>query len=853
MMDKVDLGQVIEHIPAVVLRLSHQRDDWKTWFVTNNIQKYGYSRAELMDGRVKWMDLVHPDDRVLLSKQIQDYEDQGIDEFRLYYRLVNRAGDVFPVAEYNTVNRAENGDIYCYDTVIMNAAITEPGRMLIDQHYRQQLVLNDILLSLHDSDLDHALQIILDRTGEYLDTSRALLFQDSPDHTTCKVVYEWCNKGITSVMDLDYSITYATEMPEIYVALQDTGILLVNYGEIPENCREEFEAEGLIASAIFAVYTNGKHYGFVCFDDCVVERTWDADTARFLKNISNLISTVLVRQEAAVKLEQSQRTCETVLDNVESYIFATLPESNEIIFANKAFRLAFGEDCVGKESTLYLSLGQKELAKNLADPRLGDIQVQPEIFCEATQEWLAISTEMATWVDGRRVQLTTCYDITSKKMYEDGIERMAYQDHLTGLSNRFRCDVDLGIAIKEAALAGKKGHVLFIDLDDFKVVNDCYGHEYGDGVLKTFANYIENTFKPPNKVYRFGGDEFLVLVDYTNEEKIQLYLDILMERAQHPWKAMDREFYCTLSIGVVAFSGEKDSLTGILKNADIAMYEAKRNGKNSYAFYEQGLDDETLSRSRMEDLLRQSMEDDFHGFHILYQPILDTETEAVLGAEALVRMCVDGEIIPPDDFLSLADYLGLIIPIGEHVLENAMAACKRINEMGYPDFFVTVNLSQRQLSQKDIMVRMEDLLDKSGVNPENIHISLGEDTVIEAPERMMLICTELRKKGIAIVLDGFGGGNSSFIRLRELPIDIIKTAPDFVHTIEDSFSQNFIELIVRLAHSMDKLVCINGVEDEKQLAACKSYGADKIQGFYLHQPLEKAVLEELLTESKKRP
>lgn len=416
----VAIPALIEHVPAVVLRLSHKEDLWRTWFVTANISMYGYTADEFMDDNIRWFDLVHPDDRVLISKMTNDYEAHNVNSFKLHYRLVTKDGDSVPVTEYNTVNRDQEGKVVCYDTVIMGNTQDEETNRILDDHYRQQAVLNDILMTLHDADPGRAIQIILDRTGAYLDTSRALLFKDSPDHKTCKIIYEWCNRDISSVKDLDYSITYETSMPEIYVALQTTGNLIVNFGEIPEACKEEFEAEGLIASAIFAVYLDGDHYGFVCFDDCVLERVWDDGTVRFLKNISNLISNVVARGAAAQKLAQNQKTYETVLNNVDSFIFAIEPESRAIIFANQSFKDVFGDDCTGKNADLYLPLQGIPMGYSASNGH--GHSTYPEIFCAASNRWLAVSGEEMTWVDGNTVTLYNCYDITAKRRFADMLE-----------------------------------------------------------------------------------------------------------------------------------------------------------------------------------------------------------------------------------------------------------------------------------------------------------------------------------------------------------------------------------------------------------------------------------------------
>lgn len=415
------LPPIIENCPAVVFRLSHKGDNWRTLHVTQNISKYGYNAEDFLSGRKQWFTIVHPDDRVLVSKTVSDYEAHNINNFKLYYRIVTAAGESIHVTEYNTVNRDDDGNILCYDTYIFNNTQDDASRRLIDDHFRQQLVLNDILMSLHDADQDQALQIILDRTGEYLDTSRALLFKDSPDHKTCKIVYEWCNQDVDSVKVLDYSITYETGMPEIYIALQTTGSLIINHGQIPENCKEEFEAEGLVASAIFAIYLDGEHYGFVCFDDCVVERVWDEDTVRFLKNVANIISTVLARQSAAQKLAQNQKTYETVLNNVDSYIFVTSLDTNEIIFANRTFKDKFqpgqGTVDIGEYLNLCSAISSAPAQNN------ADKNAYPEIFCHVTGEWLAISTEIITWVNGEKVRLVNCYNITAKKHFANTLEQ----------------------------------------------------------------------------------------------------------------------------------------------------------------------------------------------------------------------------------------------------------------------------------------------------------------------------------------------------------------------------------------------------------------------------------------------
>jgi len=847
----VDFGEMLENFPVISMRLRFDGEFWETWYVSSNVSFYGYSQEEFIEGGLTWIDIVHPDDRVMMNTQIREYVARNIDDFKLQYRIITKSGESVWITDHSHVNRDERSQMYCIDSILFNTTQAKLSQDMLDEHYKQQVVLNDILMALHDSDLEQALQIILDRTGAYLDTSRVLLFKDSKDHVTCKVEYEWVNKGITSVKELDYAITYSTEMPEIYVALRDTGLLIINAGEIPENCREEFDSEGLVASAIFAVYLNGRHYGFVCFDDCVIERKWDQDTVNFLKNIANLISTVLMRKYTVEQIARTQRTCETVLDNVDSYIFATDPDSDAIIFANTAFKKDFGSDCIGKPSSLYLGCGQAGDAG--ARPPI-DLRHQDsgpygcEIYSEKSRKWLAASWENIRWIDDRRVHLVTCYDITTKKHYEEKIKRLAFLDHLTGLPNRYRCDIDLLVAIEAAHRAGEEGYVLFIDMDDFKVVNDCYGHDYGDGVLIAFAGFLTELFGRDARVFRFGGDEFVIVIPHEAAPRIHSFLQALQERATHPWSALDKEFHCTLSIGVVPYgSAAQEDVKGIIKKADIAMYQAKKMGKNNLAYYREGLDSAAIARSETEKLLRQAMKNDYEGFELFYQPYIDTGSRRVIGAETLIRM-KDGHggLLLPETFIPLAEYLGFIVPLGEHILRQAALQCKKINDSGHPDFSITVNLAVRQFKQKNLVARLEEILLATGVRFSNIIIAINERVAIEELERMLMICAELRKKGVQIALDDFGSGNASFINLRGLPVDTIKISPDFTNEINDPFTGKLLKLVVDLSHSTHKNICLNGIENEEQYEFARTIGADMAQGFLFHYPAPAAALDELI-------
>ena len=300
-------AQILDNMPHVIMRLAYTDLKWTILYVNEAIECYGYRREDYMDGKLTWNDLLHPDDRVVALRLSAEYVKKGIDDFKIHYRLLTRDGASIHITEYSHVNRNPDGSQGMIDSFLFeNLEASASGSPESDAAMRRNLVLNDILLTIQDvnADPEKAIQFILDRVGTFLGCSRALLFSDSPDHKTCKVVHEWLNHGISSIKELDHAVAYDAEMPEIYAALQDTGFLLVNAGEVPENCREEFETEGLVSSAIFAVYQYGDHYGFVCFDDCVIQRAWDPETAHFLKIVANLLSNIIMHLQGVRYLRE---------------------------------------------------------------------------------------------------------------------------------------------------------------------------------------------------------------------------------------------------------------------------------------------------------------------------------------------------------------------------------------------------------------------------------------------------------------------------------------------------------------------------------------------------------------------
>ncbi|NLW79955.1 MAG: EAL domain-containing protein [Ruminococcaceae bacterium] len=725
---------IVEHSPSVAMRVSGDNGAWVIQFITSNVSMFGYRREDFLSGKLTWADVVYPEDLGPLCDTLDSFAARGIDDYNTSYRVVTSTGSYMWVQDHSTVARDAAGNVLYTDCVISDQTSMVQSQEKAEDNLRQQQVLNDILQALHASDMDEAFRIILDRTGVYLDISRVILFEDNPDHTQCSAIYEWCNQGIPSMLEQgEFTLDYKTDIPDIEADLKNLGLRVVDYGDVPERSNQEFTREGVIAAAIFSVYQGSERYGFICFDECVQHRRWEEDTLAFLRNVSKLVSTALVR-----------------------------------------------------------------------------------------------------------------------KKDEEAVIRMAYHDQLTGLANGYRFDHYLGQAIEDARADGRYGYVLFIDMDDFKIINEGYGHDYGDALLVRVAQYLEEQFGESCRLFRFGGDEFTVLVSHHQAGQAMNIVDAILARAQHPWFVMDREFYCTISIGVVRYPEADDGVTEVIKNADIAMYGAKNQGKNSFVVYNRREDNDSLHRAETERRLRDAIENGYAGFQVYYQPLVNIDGE-ITGAEALIRwQGEDGRMISPGDFIPLAEYLGLIVPLGEFVLQQAALTCQRINTK-LPNFSISVNVSIRQFQQRDFLTRAEQILRQTGVDFSRIVLEATEGMVMEDIGYMKLMMEELHALGLRIAMDDFGTGYSSLSNMRELPLDIVKIDRAFIQDIAtDAYSKTFVRLITDLCHSMGRAVCVEGVETAEQYRYCTECQTDTIQGYYFYKPMPKDDMMAVLFESEEK-
>jgi len=535
-------------------------------------------------------------------------------------------------------------------------------------------------------------------------------------------------------------------------------------------------------------------------------------------------------------LEISHVALKEILDNISSGIFVFDRDTREILFCNETMRHMVKDEMVGKKCSDF-HIGEKEFDCDNC-PAATNPSCYRETYDHKMEAWLDIKNDKITWVDGREVTLCNVTDITEKKKHEKRIEFQANNDFLTGLYNRMRCESDLAMCIEEAVDLEQNGVLMFIDLDDFKHINDGLGHQYGDMLLKMISMGLQQIPGIEEHCYRVGGDEFIIIVDPSQYEKLDKIISSIQKLFESPWSLGGTDYYCKMSMGIVLFPEYGSEVHDLIKKADIAMYCAKRSGKNHYEFYNENDENEEIKRLDIENNMRNAISVGCEEFELYIQPIVEAGTGECIGGEALVRWNSENlGFLNPCEFIPLAEHLGLITPIGDYVLRRACEANKSWSDRGV-EKRLNVNLSVVQLMKNNVISSVTEILEETGVNTKNIVLEVTENLAINDMTRVKKIIKELKQLGVKFALDDFGTGYSSLNYIKQLDLDIIKVDRTFISDIvSDDYAQTFVRLITELSQTLNLTVCVEGVECEEQYEMLKEMRVGLIQGFYFGKPV----------------
>ncbi len=449
--------------------------------------------------------------------------------------------------------------------------------------------------------------------------------------------------------------------------------------------------------------------------------------------------------------------------------------------------------------------------------------------------------------------IATLTDITYRKHTEEELKQLANYDSLTGLPNRSLMMIQLKKSLEHAENKGNKMAVMFVDLDHFKNINDSLGHTIGDELLIAAARRLSNCIRKSDTVARIGGDEFTIgILNYENISDVIKVAENVLRKMAQPFQLTNHELIITPSIGIATYN-EDDAeidIETMLMQADTAMYHAKRSGRNNFQFFTESMNQAVINRVDIEMRLRKALKN--KELILYYQPKFNLTTDQITGFEALIRwQGEDQNLTPPDDFIPIAEETGLIIAIGEFVLESA---CKQLSEWqqnGHHDVHIAINLSGVQFMDKKLVVMVSRVLEKYNISPNSLELEITESTLIENLHYTIKTLHELRSLGVKLSLDDFGTGFSSLNYLKQFPIHALKIDRSFIKDIAlDSRDASMVDSIITLAHNLSIEVVAEGVETMDQLHLLKTFNIEEVQGFLLSKPFDVAAATAFLNSGQ---
>jgi diguanylate cyclase (GGDEF)-like protein/PAS domain S-box-containing protein len=571
-------------------------------------------------------------------------------------------------------------------------------------------------------------------------------------------------------------------------------------------------------------------------------------------------SMVIYGREETVKtrsLEQA-RLFSQVLSNSSEAVVIT-DAKNNIVLVNHAFESITGysaKEVIGKNPRIlssgrhtkefYSAIWKQLEFEGIWRGEIWDRRKNGEIY----PKWLDISK-----VCDRNGKITHYIgifsDISDRKAIEAQLEFLAYHDPLTRLPNRLLLRDRFSQACHAATRDGSWVAMLFLDLDQFKTINDTLGHVMGDQLLLSVVERLKKCVRDTDTISRLGGDEFVVLLTGVIDlGVVSVVAQKILDHLEEPFEIHGHRLMTSFSIGIGICPDDGDDFDTLLKVADTAMYYAKDSGRNAYRFYTEQMNIQAMERLHILNDLHQALKNDEFVLH--YQPQLDLNSGKVIGLEALIRWNSPGSgMVLPGKFIPVAEENGLIVQIGEWVLREVCRQQRIWQDAGYEPLVVAVNLSAIQFRRGDIVDKVIDILRQSGVGPEWLELELTESILIQDVERTLGMVEQLKSTNIGLSIDDFGTGYSSLAYLKRFKVDKLKIDQSFIRNLEvDRDDAAIVRSIIQLAHGLDLRVIAEGVESDKQLAILRNYGCDEVQGYFYSHPLPPDKLVKFLKRRK---
>ena len=714
---------------------------------------------------------------------------------------------------------------------------------------------------LREGDPTPAVQEVLSRLGEATGVSRVYVFQNKEQLDGSLLMdecFEWTAPGIEPTLgDPDnHDVPYLPHFPSYLEALSAGEPLHGETAEFAGFERADLESEGILSIACVPIFVGDHWWGFIGFDDCETERAWEAPELDALRVAAGTLGAAIERQRTQSAREQAEERFRTLVENIPAITYVDeLNEVGSTIYISPQVESILGytpsewmSDAEFWPKLLHPEDRQRALAANSRHNETGEPYSQEYrlIAHDGKIVWVRDEAVIVRDVDGMaRWSQGVMQDITEQKRAEEQAAFLVYHDKLTGLPNQAMFEEFLERAVSRAKRHELAVAVLWVDLDDFKLVNDSLGHRAGDALIREMATRLADVTRETDLVARRGGDEFLLLLGDLERGGLgdvdaslltaEAVAGRVMESLRVPFELEGTEVFISASIGISVCPLDADDVPQLVQNAETAMYNSKRSGPGGYVVSSAGTF-ESLTKLSFVTRLRRAVEGRHWEQH--YQPIVTLGTGEVIGVEALIRWRdPGGELIPPGEFIPLAEELGLIGAVCDWGVSELVRHDRDWREDGVELRELSFNLSARQFWQPDLVDRIIQRLDEGSVDPRRVVVEITESSAMKDPDRAQYVLWELHSVGLRLAIDDFGTGYSSLWRLRNLPVDVLKIDRSFVSGVhQEPEAASIVAAFVQLGRGLGKTTLAEGIETEDEARFLATLGCQLGQGYFFGRP-----------------
>ena len=815
-----------------------------------------------------WEKHVHPEDRQKAVGYCLASTQQGLDhEFE--YRMRTADGRIIWVRDIVSLVYHESELVGLRGILVDISERKQAELQLQNQLNFEEMLANisrDFVISA-PGELDKTIDSMLRRAGEFFDVERAYLFQLCNGNTQVSNTHEWCAAGVRPEMDQLQNLP--VEMMPWWSNWMKTGkcLFIPDVDLMPPEAEVEqtlLRSQGVKSLLAIPVLSGDRVIGFFGFDSVSDYRCWTDKEISLMYVMGSTLSAALVQHQVQASLRHEAAILNSLLNSIPD-IVSFKSVDGEYLGCNSEFARFVGcskEEVIGKRVDALFDPDTADLFNS------HDRLVLEHLEPQRNEHWM-------TYPSGERVLFDTLKapmrgsdgevigllgvsrNITERRESEEQIRNLAFFDTLTHLPNRRLLLDRLQHAMHNSARHRNHGCLLFIDLDNFKNLNDTLGHDVGDRLLVSVAQRLNLTIRDIDTVARLGGDEFIILLEGLSSDESRAVTESehvaekVLSVLNEPYLLGQNLYHSTPSLGVTLFSGTSLSVDELLKRADMAMYRAKASGRNMIRFFDPSMQAAVEERAALESDLRYALEHE--QFELYFQPQVD-ECGQVIGAEALLRWLHHARgMVSPAQFIPLAEDTGLILPIGHWVLKTA---CERLRawEVGpaLEQITLAVNISARQFRHAGFVDDIAGVLASTGVNPARLKLEITESMMLDDIEGTIERLSRLKALGVSLSIDDFGTGYSSLSYLKRLPLDQLKIDQSFVRDLTDDPNDAVIvQAIIAMAQRLGLDIIAEGVETEAQRQFLLEHGCSHFQGYLFSRPLPSADFEHFLNINQK--